>query len=529
MSVLVIDYDILSNIAIYASSIVVNASEYADSLSTGVRTPISNLIGESSTNMDNAGYYVDKKIEALRQKSRLFSAFETRIKTLYSTAERVDQEVATMLAQRQETFLNHNPTLRMEDGWKADLINWFVDLKNKFPILGKIADAIGSAITNISSIMDNIKHWYYCEGGKYTVGCILAIGGAILAIVIFIATLPASGFFAVCAAIGAGIGAVNALVNVATSIQASYAAHNGDPAWAVIYGKRDKVSDVLREVNFGSAFLNKASHFTANIIDLAELFCDVVGVIDLGRKIAMKFNPVKQFFNKNYGLGKYSSIEVVKGKGKVRKFTFESICTGLESYFKNVKLVEVYDATADGGKSMVGLRTFLNHNLKLDLIDFGKSFRLSSIKDTIKYGVTRKGAWGTILTNLGNKDVVKNAFKRGVFGNFTGVLDKYKDASNVTKGYRRLQLAASFCKDIKGSSFGEVLSTGNIITKILNDDFDTYKDIDKLLPKGLRDIKKYFDNSGHAHWLGEKFGIDLPEGKPDEFVDLFGETLDMLY
>jgi hypothetical protein len=95
-------------------------------------------------------------------------------------------------------------------------------------------------------------------------------------------TLPVAAVFAACGITAAGIGIVNAVTNVATSYRALYEAVSGDPAWAMIYGKQDTLSDVLRQTNFGYGILNDASNIGAGVIDITEITCLIVGICEMG-------------------------------------------------------------------------------------------------------------------------------------------------------------------------------------------------------------------------------------------------------
>lgn len=284
MSDFILDYDILETIAKNSNTISKKANEYADSLTSKVANAI-NGVSPSSGYLSDASYYVNAKVDQLQQKSREFSDFANKINNLAEMAKRVDEEVAELLAQSKERFLNYHESLRIDD-WKARILEWLVDIKNSLPILELIGNVLSSIETILESLADNIKHWYHCEGGKYIFDYIASVALAVVAIALFIGTLPASGFFAICGAIGAGIAALNAVTNIATSWRAVNAAQNGDPAWANIYGKQDKLSDVLRQTNFNDGFLNNLSYFGANTLDATETFCDIAGFAEIGVGIA---------------------------------------------------------------------------------------------------------------------------------------------------------------------------------------------------------------------------------------------------
>ena len=316
MATLVIDYDSLAKVATNASNLAKSAESYANDLTNKVLNKFSGISGGASTNTADAKYYVKAKISALKTKQSSYSGLSTQITTFIENAKRIDQEVEKMIANNQEKFLSKNEHLRIDD-WKATLLNWLVDLKNSCPLFEIIGNALRDIGTAMSDMFANIKYWYKCEGGKEIVSFVLAIGGAIAAVLLFIASFPVSGFVAICAMIGAAITAVNAVVNIFTSYSAMKAARNDDPAWAKIYGKQDKLSDVLRQTNFGNGTLNRLSYIGATVIDGVELFCDIVNIIHSVGQIKSKLSFIQNYFDKNNG--------------------------GLLTYFKEAKYTKVKD------------------------------------------------------------------------------------------------------------------------------------------------------------------------------------------
>ena len=203
MSDFILDYDILETIAKNANTISEKATEYADSLTSKVANAIHD-ISPSSGYLSDASYYVNAKIDQLRQKARDFSDFANQINNLAELARRVDEEVAELLKQRQELFLNYHESLRIDD-WKASILEWLVDFKNKFPILEMIGNVLSSIETVRESMEDTIKHWYECEGENCIIENMESIAKSTVAITLFIGTLPASKFIAISGAIGVGI------------------------------------------------------------------------------------------------------------------------------------------------------------------------------------------------------------------------------------------------------------------------------------------------------------------------------------
>ena len=293
MSTLILNYDVLSAVSRNASHLANRVDAYANELTLKVANKTGSVAGVDSSYLSDARYFVNQKIAALKRKRDSFGSFSAQVTALATTAKRVDATVSKMLMSSHEKFLSKHEHLRI-DGWKAAIYNWLTDLKNACPLFAMIGDALSCLETEIGSLYGSIKHWYYCEGGKEIFEFVAAIGGAILAVALFIITLPASGFFLICAAIGAAIAVVNAMTNVYTSLQAVHAAHSGDPAWARVYSKQDTLSATLRATNFGNGLMNRLSYGFAFAIDAVQTFCAVVGLVYLG---VNAIKAIKNYFS----------------------------------------------------------------------------------------------------------------------------------------------------------------------------------------------------------------------------------------
>lgn len=456
MSAIAIDYDALSRVVRYSENIAQKAEDYADDLSRKVYDKFSGVAGGSSGLMSSAQYYVNAKVSALREKQRCFSGFSKQVDKLASTARRVDGEVKTMIANSQEKFLKGHENLRIE-GWKAKLLNWLVDVKNSCPLFELIGDAVQAISTEMSSLFENIKHWYECEGGKEIVSLVLAIGGAALAVLVFIATLPASGFIAVCTAIAAGIALVNSAANIYTSFKSVSAARDGDPAWAKIYGKQDKLTDIMRDTNFHNGAWNRASYLGATVLDTAELFCDVVAVGGLLKNLKTKFSFVNNYFDKNMGLLDYMKTAKWDSAGKIiakdgvvqTHFTPQSIWRGLKAF--------VLDSPISSNDTQ-GIRTILNKNFIMDFKDFKNSFSLTGLKDTFQYYKQNKSALWTAFTSndpakvMQAKSILKFKDYIQPFKSFQNLADK---AYKLTVGQTTIQKEV-FQKITNISDFGKL-------------------------------------------------------------------------
>ena len=223
MSDFVLNYGILEEIAKTSDLLSRQADEYADQLTGRIANAISNVTGSSSGYLEDASYYVNAKIEQLRKKSREFSDFAAQINTLAEMALRVDEEVGKLLAESQKEFLSHHESLRI-DNWKAGILNWLIDTKNKFPVLDMIGNVISTGDTILTSCKNSIKSWYNCKDSIY----LEDVADAALAFTLFATTFPFFNFAVACGAIGAGIAAANTILNIATHFTEVYTTYNRD-------------------------------------------------------------------------------------------------------------------------------------------------------------------------------------------------------------------------------------------------------------------------------------------------------------
>ena len=326
MSSITIDYDKLSIISKNASSASSRMNDYINDLTKRVVGKYGDITGGATSKTQSSEYYVNQKIAKLRTKKDQYSLFSTAVSALSTKAQEIDKDVATKIRASKDEFINKHDYISTD--WWTDIKNWFIDLKNSCPLFNAIGQLIENAITGLKNLWADLKYWYKCGGGKEIVGVVLAIAGAIAAVVIFVCTLPVSGFVAACAAIGAAIAAFNAGWNVYTSFKALKAKNDGDPAWAKIYGKQDTIQDSLRQTNYHDGVLNKASYLFAAGIDVVQLVCDVVAIYDGIKKIKNVFKEIKISAQKGkVSLGKrfkqylFNSDSYLKGSdGKAMKW-----------------------------------------------------------------------------------------------------------------------------------------------------------------------------------------------------------------
>ena len=371
MGVLKISYSALSGAIKGAERASKEAESYAKELDKKVCKRISNLEGGGSDNVNNADYFVKKKIEALNEKAEKLKNFAERLNTFCDNVKETDKNVGDKFSELYNQF-------KKDNGLKINAVTEF------FSYIGtRVLNStdFGRWLNNMSrsvgdffnDIWGEIKYWYKCEGGKYVVDRVLSVAAICLA-VITICTAGA-GFFAVVAIIGAVITIVNALNDIGTSAMALYH-NNEDPAWANRYGKMDKLSDTLRK-----RVDSRYADFAANVLDATKAFCDIVGFVKLGKdilKASKHTTALKNLFgDKNNGLGKAFLSDTKNKENYVT--TFKSFQNGLKTLFtdKNFRSELARNFRTDFLKDIENITDSLKSvkNLKFkDVFDIGKKF-----------------------------------------------------------------------------------------------------------------------------------------------------------
>ena len=461
MADFILEYDILESIANNSKSLGKRSKEYSEKLESKIITGIDRVAGPSSGYLTSASDSVRDKINALKLKSDAFYHFADQITNLLEVAEQIDQEVADAIAAQREYFLDHHEALRIDD-WKAKLLGLIVDIKNSIPLLDTIADILDGLKAVFEALEDSIKHWYECEGGKYIVRAVGSVVVAAVSVALFVAAFPVSGFFAVCGAIGAGIAAINGITNVATSFRAADAAIDGDPAWAVIYGKQDKLSDVLRQTNFGSGGWNALSNLGAGALDTTETICDVVGFAEIGK------NAIKLF--------KGDAFKLLKNKGSM---DFSDLKNGSKSDIVDLKnnILDGYADSKNGIKEITLPKSSLGDMSVDDLTRYNKHWDdLATGAHDIPYGMNAEEYYQHLKGLDKVNDAIKGASKTIKGGSQADVLAKnrangraFEEAkmsefsSGVNNAVEQITIKTNQGTKIRVDAMGTDKNTGNVI------------------------------------------------------------------
>lgn len=383
MSALIIDYSELQTIATNATSLASKAENYCNELNSNVYSAFGSVTAGVNDVLSSAMYYVAAKQKSLTEKAEEYARFAGNVCTLIEHAKQADQDVATKIENNQEDFLKKHSEIQAAEGIEAFLLNLFVEVKNACPLFEIVADCYIAVFDTLDSAFDALKYFYECGGGKELLNIVIAVAVAVVAVATFIACFPLSlafswaGLVALATVIGSGIAAVNAITDVLTSTRALESRLNGDPAWASIYGKQDKFSDVLRDTNFGSGTLNKLSYGAATTIDTVEAVCDVIVVTDMAHKFTVKHSDNLGITNAKKNVTS-STGGASKGTGGVgtstKKTTLEqNRIRGRE--FEKKKFAE-FSSKYDNAVEQVTIKTKSGVKTRVDAIGLDKKGRV---------------------------------------------------------------------------------------------------------------------------------------------------------
>lgn len=405
MAAISIDFWSLNAMSRDANRLAQQAEDYANSLTRKVANQISSVAGGGSGSLSDACYYIQAKVQKLREKKERYASYAKKVTALYEKAQRVDRQVKQEIAQSYKNFVEVHPNLKVS-WWKSVMINFMVDFKNANPLYQMIGNGVSLIMDKMSSTFDNIRYWWKCEGGKELAKFVVSIVECGVAIVLLVAAFgPISGILSFIVTVAAVVSATIALVNAAFKVYTHYkswkSAEKGDNAWSRIYGEQETASDCIRAHNFGSKSLNRFMDGFAFGLDFTKTVCDAIGTVAAFGKLASNITAINNYFKESGGLrdfmqepkwidkmyqdgvtGEWSTVKTLKldDKGNVEmQYTVRSVFRGIKAYVTN-----------DGSmtETGVGLRTMLKNNFEIDKTAFKKSFGLRQFKETVKYNVS---------------------------------------------------------------------------------------------------------------------------------------------
>ena len=110
--ILSLNYSNLSGTVQQTNKLCEELGQYCDELNRKVQKKMYSVEGGMSSHLNNADYYVNNKIKKLREKQENAYNISKRVSELLSTAQRVDEDVARLIENRQKEFFKENSDLK---------------------------------------------------------------------------------------------------------------------------------------------------------------------------------------------------------------------------------------------------------------------------------------------------------------------------------------------------------------------------------------------------------------------------------
>lgn len=304
MSAIYIHYGNLQDSVNQASKARKELFDYSDEIKRRVTNPISKLSGRDSKGYaSTASSLAWKKINSLSQKADRLGDYENTINGLISKAKEKDRTAANRIEQIANLKLE--PRNWFQKAGDA-IYNFFcVDVANKWGWTKTISDTIKNVHEDVRYNMEKIGDWFKYGDGKYlanigkaVLGAVLAVGGAIAAIVSIPVTGTAAIVIGVVSAVAATVGMVITLYNSQAQIMGNIKAYqlaDEHPGAARYYGNISTLHEQWDKTDMGDATTNARYDTAGNVIDTTKFVTDVTqtvcNVAKLGLVNDFRFKP----------------------------------------------------------------------------------------------------------------------------------------------------------------------------------------------------------------------------------------------
>lgn len=304
MSQITIHYGNLEDSIYQSEKVRGEISDYISEIKRRITSPISNLSGSDSNGYTStASSLAWQKINDLNSKSSRFTAYESSIRGLISTAKDKDSYVSGQIATISDLYIEDRNWFQQA----GDAIyNFFcVDLANKWGWTRTISDCLKWAGDKIDNVGEKLRDWFKYGDGKYWAnigGAILGAIASVAAVFAAIVTFPVTGTAAmIIAYIGLGCAVVSTFItlfNSEATINSNIKAlqlSGEHPGAARYYGNIDSVSAKWDKTDMGGAGANMAYDFAGNAIDAVKILADtgqfVCNIANLGVVKDFRFKP----------------------------------------------------------------------------------------------------------------------------------------------------------------------------------------------------------------------------------------------
>ncbi|MBQ2943224.1 MAG: hypothetical protein IJD93_00795 [Ruminococcus sp.] len=307
MSEIYIHYGNLQDSIDRSKKVRTQISGYVEEIKKRITTPISNLSGSDSVGYaSTASSLAWQKINALNDKASRFSAYESSISGLISTAKSKDKNVSSQMETIAGLYIEKRTWYQKVGDWAYN--TFCVDLANNWEWTRDFADAAKWIQDKVDNSIEIIKDWFKYGDGKYILNIVTAIGSVCVAIAAIIA-IPFTGGATIPVVIGAiatVVSSVIVVVNANAKIEANMKAlslsgnvfddNDGDPGAARYYGNIDKLSEKWNRTDMGGKEANDFYKVAGKVVDTTKVVADTTS---FACNIANSVGAVRDYRFKN--------------------------------------------------------------------------------------------------------------------------------------------------------------------------------------------------------------------------------------
>ena len=386
--------------------------DYTKELQKKIIDKIDDLRLGASTNTNTVVSYTKMEIDSLDKTSARLTAYHDKLDDFLNGdtgAKKTDKKVASRIKAESEVF-------RRDHGMETNCVEeFFAWLSAEILDESAFCQWLKDAFTSIGSWLDDFKHWFEIDGGKYILG---AIGAAVLAVCAAVAlvvfawpALLAAG--TVWAWVVAAAGVVSSILLIADSITncvfdiMAYAVNKTDAAWANRYDSFDTLDTFLEKYRFESATMNGISYGAAIAIKVTNTVCTIINLADMAINATRLVSLYKKNPRSIFGV---QELHFRDGNGKI---TFQTFKYGAQTAYQNYKAIIGQITSGD----------FMRYQKTL--------FKFGKLGPYMKFYETIEGT-GKTIKGIAEKGFLKyksDKFKKKFF-----LHSRYEDIKSIVEG-----------------------------------------------------------------------------------------------
>lgn len=272
MATVTIDFDILSDAISRSNGVADRLEDYADAVPGKITGPLGSLTGGSSGYTSTASSLAASKASELRTRAERYRKVAGKLDGFIEEARDADTKVADGIAavvKEREKGLS----------WWDKIATTLFRVLNG--VLGD--DVISQLVRDVLNAIDSITQdaargikaaidWFKHGDGRYVLEGLVSILGAVSAVLVAIASFPASGFALLMAGLAVFVAADKVLDSIATTVSMcqAIATDDNEPGLARYYGSVTNYSK-WADRSDAPQFLKDALSFTSKTADVAEI------------------------------------------------------------------------------------------------------------------------------------------------------------------------------------------------------------------------------------------------------------------